>query len=78
MDRFFTVAQVVTPIFVAIFLGMKAKRENWLSAESVQGFQTFVMKIGLPCVVFNSCLSAQMGTESVSSMALVLPLPLDK
>ena len=39
----------------------------------MQGFQTFVMKIGLPCVVFNSCLTAQMGVESVSSMALVLP-----
>lgn len=73
MDRFFTVAQVVAPIFVAIFLGMTAKRKNWLSPENVQGFQTFVMKIGLPCVVFNSCLTAQMGVESVSSMALVLP-----
>ena len=73
MDRFFTVAQVVAPIFAAIFLGMTAKRKNWLSPENVQGFQTFVMKIGLPCVVFNSCLTAQMGVESVSSMALVLP-----
>lgn len=73
MDRFLTVAQVVAPIFAAIFLGMTAKRKNWLSPENVQGFQTFVMKIGLPCVVFNSCLTAQMGVESVSSMALVLP-----
>lgn len=73
MDRFFTVAQVVAPIFAAIFLGMTARRKNWLSPENVQGFQTFVMKIGLPCVVFNSCLTAQMGMESVSSMALVLP-----
>ena len=73
MDRFFTVAQVVAPIFAAIFLGMTAKRKNWLSTENVQGFQTFVMKIGLPCVVFNSCLTAQMGVESISSMALVLP-----
>lgn len=73
MDRFFTVAQVVAPIFAAIFLGMTARRKNWLSPENVQGFQTFVMKIGLPCVVFNSCLTAQMEMESVSSMALVLP-----
>lgn len=73
MDRFFTVAQVVAPIFAAIFLGMMAKRKNWLSSENVQGFQTFVMKIGLPCVVFNSCLTAQMGMESISSMAMVLP-----
>lgn len=73
MDRFFTVAQVVAPIFAAIILGMLAKRKNWMTSENVQGFQTFVMKIGLPCVVFNSCLTAQMGVESISSMALVLP-----
>ena len=73
MNRFLTVAQVVAPIFMAIFLGMTARRKNWLSPENVQGFQTFVMKIGLPCVVFNSCLTAQMGVESISSMALVLP-----
>ncbi len=73
MNRFFTVAQVVAPIFAAIYLGITARRKNWLSPENVQGFQTFVMKIGLPCVVFNSCLTAHMGIESVSSMALVLP-----
>ena len=73
MDRFFTVAQVVAPIFAAIFLGMLARQKKWLSSENIRGFQTFVMKIGLPCVVFNSCLTARMGMESVSSMAMVLP-----
>lgn len=73
MDRFFTVAQVVAPIFAAIFLGMIAKRKAWLGAENVQGFQTFVMKIGLPCAIFNSCLTARIGMESLSSMALALP-----
>ena len=73
MGVFVTVAQVVAPIFAAIILGVLAKRKAWVTAENVQGFQRFVMKIGLPCVIFNSCLTAQIGAESLTSMALMLP-----
>ena len=73
MELFVTVAQVVVPIFAAIILGVLAKRNNWVTAENVQGYQKFVMKIGLPCVVFNSCMTAKIGVESLSSMALMLP-----
>ena len=73
MEVFVTVAQVVAPIFAAIILGILAKKKNWVTVENVQGFQSFVMKIGLPCALFNSCLTAQIGAESLSSMALVLP-----
>lgn len=73
MDRMITVAQIVAPIFAAILLGMVAKRKAWVTAENIQGFQTFVMKIGLPCAIFNSCLTARIGAESLSSMALALP-----
>lgn len=73
MEVFVTVAQVVTPIFVAIILGILAKKNHWVTAENVQGFQNFVMKIGLPCAIFNSCLTAQIGAESISSMAMALP-----
>lgn len=74
MDNVITVAQVVAPIFTAIFLGVLAKRKQLLTAEGVQGLQRFVMNFGLPCVVFNSCYSADIGAESLSSMALVLPV----
>lgn len=73
MDVFVTVAQVVAPIFAAIVLGILAKKHTWVTAENVQGFQNFVMKIGLPCTIFNSCLTAKIGAESLTSMALVLP-----
>lgn len=73
MEVFIRVAQVVTPIFAAIILGMLAKANSWVSQENVQGFQKFVMKIGLPCVIFNSCLTAKIGVESLTSMAMVLP-----
>lgn len=59
------------PILTAVGLGMLARSRNLLSAEGVSGFQKFVMQFGLPCVVFNSCLMAQMGAESLASMALV-------
>lgn len=74
MDRFLSVAQVIAPIFTAIFLGALARRKSMLTPEQTKGLQQFVLKFGLPCVVFNSCLTAHMGVESVSSMALVLPL----
>lgn len=73
MEVVIRVAQVALPIFAAVFLGVLARKRSWLTAEHVQGFQKFVMKIGLPCVIFNSCLTAQIGVESLTSMALVLP-----
>jgi len=73
MDRLFTVAQIVVPIFAAILLGILARKKQWVTAENIQGFQTFVMKIGLPCAIFTSCLTARIGAESISSMALALP-----
>lgn len=76
MSKVFTVAQVVVPIFAAIFLGLLSRRKKLLSAEQTHGLQEFVMKIGLPCVIFNSCLTANIGVESLGLMAMVLPFVL--
>lgn len=70
MEKVITTLEVVVPILTAVGLGMLAKRRQMISAEGVGGFQKFVMQFGLPCVVFNSCLMAQMGAESLASMAL--------
>lgn len=72
MEKVITVAQVVVPIFAAVLLGALARRGKRMTPEQVLGLQQFVMKFGLPCVVFTSCLTADMGVESLSSMALVL------
>lgn len=74
MHQAITVLQVITPIFAAVLLGILARKKALLTAEQMQGLQQFVMKIGLPCVLFNSCFSASLGAESLTSMALVLPL----
>lgn len=70
MEKVISVAQVIVPILVTIFLGVLARRKAWMPQEQVQGLQQFVLKFGLPCVVFTSCLTADMGAESLSSMAL--------
>lgn len=72
MDKILTVARVVAPIFAAIALGMLARKKNILTREEVGGLQNFVIKFALPCVLFNSCLTARMGTEAMTSMGLVL------
>lgn len=74
MHQAITVLQVIAPIFTAVFLGILARKKALLTTEQMQGLQQFVMKIGLPCVLFNSCFNATLGVESLTSMALVLPL----
>ncbi|MBQ7130754.1 MAG: AEC family transporter [Oscillospiraceae bacterium] len=74
MDRVITVAQVIVPIFVSILLGMLARKKQLLNAEEVRGLQNFVVKFGLPCVVFNSCVTAEIGGESLTTMALGLAM----
>lgn len=74
MERITTVLEIVAPIFAAIFLGMLAKKKNIISKEENRGLQQFVTKFCVPCVLFNSCLTSTIGAESVTSMALVLPL----
>ena len=70
MEKVLTVAQIIVPIFAAILLGMFARRKGSLSPEGVQGMQQFVIRFALPCVLFNSCLGADMGAEAVEMEAL--------
>lgn len=72
MEKLITVAQVIVPIFVTVLLGVLARRKGTFSQEQVDGLNRFVVKYGMPCIVFRSCLTADMGAESLSSMAMVL------
>ena len=74
MDQILATAQVIVPVFALVLLGMVARRKNLMTQEQTQGLQQFVMKFGLPCVIFNSCLTADLGSESLTTMAIVLPL----
>lgn len=74
MSKIITIAEVIVPILVAVFLGILARRKNLMTPEENKGLQQFVIKFGLPCVIFNSCLGADIGAESVSSMLMVIPV----
>ena len=73
MEKILNIAQVIAPILAAVVLGMVARRKEIMTAQDVRGLQQFVMKFGLPCVIFNSCLTADIGAESLTSMVLVIP-----
>lgn len=74
MDKVMTVLQVVAPIFFAMLLGILARKRKGLSPEEVQGMQRFVVRYCLPCLIFNSCLNADVTPQVLSSMALLPPL----
>lgn len=74
MDKWSAVAQVVVPIFAAVALGVLARKKGILSPEGNQGLQQFVMKFGMPCVLFNSTLTASLGAEALVTMGLLVPL----
>lgn len=76
MDKIITVAQVIVPIFVVLILGVMARRKQMMKPEEIRGLQNFVVKFAIPCVVFNSCVTAQIGVESLSTMGLSLAMVL--
>jgi len=76
MDKISTVLQIIMPIATAIFLGAIARKNKVLSKEEVKGLQQYAMKFGLPCVLFNSCLTCDLGAEALTSMGLLFPLVL--
>ena len=73
MENVLNIAQVIAPILAAVGLGMLARKRGLMTRQDVSGLQQFVMKFGLPCVIFNSCLTADIGAESLTSMVLVIP-----
>lgn len=55
-------------------LGMLARKRKLLTREQTKGIQQFVLKFCVPCVLFNSCLQSQIGPESLTTMAMLLPV----
>ena len=66
------ILQIIAPILTAVALGVLASRRGILSPEEIRGLQQFAVKFGLPCVVFNACLTAKIGAEALATMALAL------
>lgn len=73
MEKLITVIQVIAPIFFAVFLGICARKRAILSGDEIQGMQRFVVKFCIPCLIFRSCLTADITAQALSSMALLPP-----
>ncbi|MBR2048609.1 MAG: AEC family transporter [Oscillospiraceae bacterium] len=70
MEKVFAVGRIIAPIFLAVMMGLLARKKNLLKPEEVKGLQQFAVKFGLPCVVFNACLTAQINSSALASMML--------
>ena len=76
MEKWSAVARIVVPIFTAVALGALSRKKKLLTLEGNRGLQDFVVKFGLPCVLFNSTITATVGTEAILPMGLLLVLML--
>ena len=73
MEKIFTIVQVVAPIFFAVALGMLARKKAMFQTEQIQSLQSFIVKICLPCLLFRSCLTADLGPQTLTRMVIVIP-----
>lgn len=74
MDKVMSLLEIVVPILVCIGLGILARKKAIITPEQNRGVQQFVLKFCIPCVLFNSCLEAKIGAESLTTMVMVLPM----
>lgn len=74
MEHCTMILSIIAPIFAAVFLGAAARKNNIMTAQQLGGLLQFAVKFGLPCVLFNSCFTANITAESVTSMMLVIPM----
>ena len=68
MEKLITMAQVIVPIFVTVLLGVLARRKGTFSQEQVDGMNRFVVKYGMPCIVFRKItMTTQTISKSIST-----------
>ena len=76
MEKLLHVAMIVIPILFCASLGILARAKNIMAPAQIDGLPQFVVRFALPCVLFNSCLTAQISGESVGSMAIAFAFSL--
>ena len=70
MNSLIKVLEIIIPIFVIISLGVYARKRNKISEEACKGLQQFIMTFRFPFVLFNSCLTGDMGLDTLTAMGL--------
>lgn len=59
MQSIVSVFKIVLPLLVSLGIGFFARRRSILSAESIEGMKTFVMKFALPAMLFGLFFTAE-------------------
>ena len=70
MEKLLHVAMVVLPILFCASLGILARAKKLITPAQIEGLPQFVIRFALPCVLFNSCLTAQINVESLGAMGI--------
>ena len=70
MEKLLHVAMIVLPILFCASLGILARAKKLITPAQIEGLPQFVIRFALPCVLFNSCLTAQISGESLGAMGI--------
>lgn len=76
MPMLMEVLEVILPILAPILLGAVLRRKQTISYEGISGMETFVMRYGIPCMLFHAYLTCSFSREVVAGMAAVFCLTL--
>ena len=68
MEKVTAIVQIILPIICTVLLGMYARKKAMFTLDNVQSLQQFVIKVCLPCLLFQSCVTAEIGAQMLSSM----------
>ena len=74
MDAALSLLETIVPILVCMGLGIYARKKQAVTPDQNKGLQQFVLRFCIPCVLFNSCLEAKLGAESLTTMAMLIPV----
>lgn len=74
MDAALSLLETIIPILVCMGLGIYARKKQAITPDQNKGLQQFVLRFCIPCVLFNSCLEAKLGAESLTTMAMLIPV----
>ncbi len=68
------VLNVILPMLVPILLGMFLRKKQIISQEGIAGMKTFVMRVGIPGLLFHAYLTCSFSGEIAVGMATVFVL----
>ena len=76
MEKYINIALIILPILFAAGLGILARVKKIMTKDQIEGLQNFVIRIGVPCMLFNSCLTGEISSQSLGTMIIIIAFAL--